>query len=121
MLFELAFNQQSGHVFLPDEKLILATAQLLSVEREPVEKAFRRLLDKYKPGYLIHGHVHMNYGHDISREIEYNGTRICNCTERYELDIPELPHPKLKHNELIWKTKYKDPYPSTNRQGYSYY
>jgi predicted phosphodiesterase len=83
--------------------------------------ALRELLDRYKPKYMCHGHVHMNYGHDISREIEYNGTRICNCTERYELDIPELPHPTLKHNELIWKTKYKDPYPSTNRQGYSYY
>ena len=83
--------------------------------------ALRELLDKYQPKYMCHGHVHLNYGHDIPREIQYNGTRICNCGERYELDIPELPHPLLKHNELIWKTKYKDPYSGYEKRNQSYY
>lgn len=83
--------------------------------------ALRELLDRYQPKYLCHGHVHMNYGHEIPREIDYNGTRICNCTERYELDIPELPHPQLKHNELIWKTKYQDPYSGSSGRSNPYY
>ncbi|MBR2047082.1 MAG: ATP-dependent RecD-like DNA helicase [Oscillospiraceae bacterium] len=45
ILFELSYNLSAGHVFLPDEKLIMATAQLLSVEREPVERAFARLVE----------------------------------------------------------------------------
>ncbi len=45
ILFELNYNLLSGHVFLPEDKLILATAQLLSVETEAVTKAVEQLLD----------------------------------------------------------------------------
>jgi len=45
------------------------------------------LIDCYHPQYLIHGHVHMNYDTKIVRELEYNGTKIINAYERYELDI----------------------------------
>ena len=45
ILFELNYNLLSGHVFLPEEKLILATTQLLSVETEAVCKGLEVLLD----------------------------------------------------------------------------
>lgn len=53
-------------------------------------EAFVELLDKYHPRYLVHGHVHLNYGHTIQREIEYNGTRIINAYERYVIDVEPL-------------------------------
>ena len=41
--FELRYNLTAGHSFLPADKLVLATAQLLSVERETVADAVERL------------------------------------------------------------------------------
>lgn len=48
---------------------------------------FLELIDRYQPKYLIHGHVHMNYGTDILRELEYKGTKIINAFERYKLNL----------------------------------
>jgi Icc-related predicted phosphoesterase len=53
-------------------------------------EAFVELLDKYKPRYLIHGHVHLSYGHEIPREMTYNDTRIINAYERYAIDVEPL-------------------------------
>ena len=51
--------------------------------------ALRELLDRYHPSYLLHGHVHLRYGADLQRVQEYNGTRVINASERFELQIPE--------------------------------
>ena len=45
LLFELKYNLSAGHSFLPEDKLILATAQLLSVEPEAVREGISRLLE----------------------------------------------------------------------------
>ena len=45
ILFELNYNLLAGHSFLPEEKLIPATAQLLSVEAEDIRKGVNRLLE----------------------------------------------------------------------------
>ena len=45
ILFELNYNLTAGHSFLPEEKLMLATAQLLSVDAEAVKLAIGRLLE----------------------------------------------------------------------------
>lgn len=45
ILFELRYNLSAGHSFLPEEKLIAATSQLLSVEPEGVKQAITRLLE----------------------------------------------------------------------------
>ena len=52
-------------------------------------QAFLSLIDKYHPKYLIHGHVHMNYGIEKVRQQEYNGTKVINAYERYVLEIPD--------------------------------
>ncbi|MDE7010701.1 MAG: metallophosphoesterase [Oscillospiraceae bacterium] len=45
-------------------------------------------LDKYKPRYLVHGHVHMEYGGgNICRELHHGPTAIINASERYVLEI----------------------------------
>ena len=53
--------------------------------------AFKKLLDKYQPKYLVHGHVHMSYGHDIPRLDKYGETTLINACQRYVLDLPEYP------------------------------
>ena len=45
ILFELKYNLSAGHSFLPEEKLVAATAQLLSVETEAVAEGVSRLAE----------------------------------------------------------------------------
>ncbi len=45
ILFELTYNLTAGHSFLPEDKLILATAQLLSVEPDTVRNQLEFLLE----------------------------------------------------------------------------
>ena len=45
------------------------------------------LLDKYKPKYLVHGHVHTNYGEGHPAVLQYGDTTIINAFERYVLEI----------------------------------
>ena len=61
-------------------------------------EAFLKLIDKYHPVYLIHGHVHMSYGHEKIREREYHGTKVVNVCERYTVEIPD---------EIIGKNRKK--------------
>lgn len=51
-------------------------------------EAFRELIDKYHPRYLIHGHVHLSYGHQ-PRVSHYNGTTIINAYEKFVFDYDE--------------------------------
>lgn len=47
----------------------------------------------------------MSYGHDIPRELQYNGTRIINACQRYAFEIPDQAV-KPKHlDQVIYKTR----------------
>ena len=52
-------------------------------------ETFLKLIDKFHPAYLLHGHVHMCYGTERIREREYHGTKVINVCERYTVDIPD--------------------------------
>ena len=59
---------------------------------DPAHRGFDALLafiDRYHPQYLLHGHVHLTYGRDQTREREYHGTKVINVFERYTLEIPD--------------------------------
>ncbi|MCI6937657.1 MAG: ATP-dependent RecD-like DNA helicase [Clostridiales bacterium] len=43
--FELSYNLTGGHSFLPEDKLVAATARLLTVEEDTVRQAVERLLE----------------------------------------------------------------------------
>ena len=49
------------------------------------------LVDKYRPRYLVHGHVHVNYGFQIPRILQRNETTVINAYERYVLDLDDPP------------------------------
>lgn len=73
---------------------------------DPAHKGFealRSLLDKYQPQYMLHGHMHLNYGQDQTRLRQYGNTTVINTTERYELEIPEGTFQEKHRNQLIWK------------------
>lgn len=72
-------------------------------------ESLRKLLDKYHPLYLVHGHVHISYGHDIPRVIDYNGTKVINAYERYVIEIPDRPVKTRQLNQVIYKTRLKEP------------
>ena len=46
-------------------------------------KVFRQLIEKYRPKFFLHGHVHMNYGRKHVRNDKYLDTEILNVYERY--------------------------------------
>jgi len=50
-------------------------------------ESFLPFLDKVKPRYLVHGHVHLNYGRDIPRIVSRDDTQIINAYGRYVLDF----------------------------------
>jgi Icc-related predicted phosphoesterase len=72
---------------------------------DPAHRGFEALLallDKYKPAWLLHGHVHMRYGID-SREVQYGKTRVINVSERYVLDLPDREFSEKDRYRVIWK------------------
>lgn len=50
-------------------------------------EVFHPLIERVKPRYLVHGHVHMNYGVDIPRVVRKGSTTIVNAFERYLLEL----------------------------------
>ncbi len=61
-------------------------------DTDPAHRGFEallKLIDKYHPAYLLHGHVHMCYGTEQIREREYHGTKVINVCQRYTVEIPD--------------------------------
>ena len=50
-------------------------------------RCFLKFLGKYRPRYMLHGHVHRNYGFKIPVTQKYLGTTIINACGAYLLDL----------------------------------
>lgn len=50
-------------------------------------ECFNPLIEKYKPRYHVHGHVHMNYGHDVPRTLQHGETTVINAWNKYILEL----------------------------------
>ena len=48
--------------------------------------AFNALMDRYRPRYFVHGHIHINYGVDIPRRCAYQDTQVINAYESYTFE-----------------------------------
>ena len=48
---------------------------------------FIALMDKYKPKYFVHGHIHRNYGVDIPRRTRYGKTEVINAYEYHVIEL----------------------------------
>ena len=73
-----------------DILLTHAPARGLGDAEDPTHIGFeclRKLLDDYQPKYMVHGHVHMNYGINRERIHSYGATTIINAYEKYEFEF----------------------------------
>ena len=52
-------------------------------------RIFRTLLEKYRPKFFLHGHVHMSYGRQHKRYDKYMDTHIINAFERCIIDTDD--------------------------------
>lgn len=52
-------------------------------------RTFNRIMNRHKPAYMIHGHIHMTYGINVERVIEYKETTIINAYESYIIEIDD--------------------------------
>lgn len=52
-------------------------------------ESFLYLIEKYKPKYFIHGHVHMSYDYKMPRIFTYGETTVVNAYEYCKLDYGE--------------------------------
>lgn len=73
--------------------ILLAHAPALGVGDRPDLphrgfQAFLRLMDRYHPRYLVHGHVHPQYAAlNFTRVLEYGQTTVVNAYKRYFIDL----------------------------------
>ena len=80
-------------------------------DSDPAHRGFKaliELLDKYHPKYLLHGHVHLRYGQENTRNMEYNGSHVINVCPRYTLEVSNQKHDPKDRFRVIWKTRHKD-------------
>ncbi len=52
-------------------------------------QAFAEFLEKYKPKYWVHGHVHKSYGAVPEKTLQCGETTIINACGRYVLELPD--------------------------------
>ncbi|SDO58124.1 metallophosphoesterase family protein [Desulforhopalus singaporensis] len=50
-------------------------------------RSYRRLIDKYRPSYFLHGHIHTLFDDDNQRITTINNTSVINCYGFYVLEI----------------------------------
>lgn len=51
-------------------------------------EVFRTLMEKYKPKFFFHGHVHANYGRNFKRVDTFGETTIVNAYDHYVVEYP---------------------------------
>lgn len=59
-------------------------------------RCFIRLLEKYKPKFFVHGHVHMSYGRNHKRYDKYQDTHVINAFERCIFDYEKDEDPIVR-------------------------
>ena len=50
-------------------------------------KIFRRLIDRYKPRYFLHGHIHEHFTDPVERITLTDSTKVVNCCGYFYLDL----------------------------------
>lgn len=87
------YKKMKGRLFLSRGIDILVThAPAAGVNDDTDEchkgfEVFNEIIEKYKPKYFVHGHVHMNYSRKFPREDMVNETRVINAYQRYIIEI----------------------------------
>ena len=56
---------------------------------------FNDILNKWKPKYMLHGHVHKDYGGFVRERTHESGTKIINAWDQYLLEVKDDEHPPV--------------------------
>ena len=96
ILFELRYNLTAGHAFLPEEKLVAATAQLLNIEQDTVVDGINRLLEAQRLVRSFLAGITVCYLPELY-EAETD------CTERL-LELASTHFPAPKNLEKLLRT-----------------
>ena len=99
ILFELNYNLSAGHSFLPEDKLIAATAQLLSVKPETVADALSHLLETRQLVQNTLAGITVDYLPALHEAEEYITDRL--------LKSAALHFPEPKHLNRLMKSAAK--------------
>ena len=94
IVFELRYNLSAGHSFLPENKLIAATVQLLSVDNATVEVAVDRLVDTQRLVRDYLADTHIVYLPELYRAETYCARRL------REQGTARLPAPAALNKKL---------------------
>ena len=52
-------------------------------------RAFRKLIERYRPRYFLHGHVHRRFDDPSERVLRYGDTQVVNCSGFHLLELEE--------------------------------
>ena len=96
ILFELSYNLSAGHTFLPEEKLILATAQLLSVEPGDVREGLGRLSESDRIHRDRLAGIDIAYLPELYEAELYSTVRL--------LQAAQCRHPEPENLDALMKT-----------------
>ncbi len=50
-------------------------------------QCFCQLMDRYRPKYFVHGHIHRTYGPHIPQRSQYGDTEVINAYERCVIEL----------------------------------
>ncbi len=64
-------------------------------------KSFVDLIDRHSPTFLVHGHIHGNYGPLMPKAQEYKDTLIVNAWQFAEIEVPDRSSGKT--DKFKWK------------------
>lgn len=64
-------------------------------------KTFLDMMERYKPRYLLHGHMHLTYGRAQKRYDKYKDTQIINAFERFVFDFEDEEPSCLKYGKQV--------------------
>ncbi len=64
-------------------------------------KSFLWLMEKFKPKFFLHGHVHMSYGRQHKRCDKYQSTLVINAYERYVFDFEDDVLSPLMYGKVV--------------------
>ena len=88
LLFELHYNLSAGHAFLPEDKLIAATAQLLSIDPEAAVAGVQRLMEADRLVQDKLAGITVDYLPELYHAEQYSTRRLL------EFALSEFPEPK---------------------------
>lgn len=59
-------------------------------------RCFLRLMEKYRPRFFLHGHMHLSYGRNLKRYDKYEDTHVINAYERCVFDFEKTEAPIIR-------------------------